>query len=217
MAEAHPARGLVELRRAHAEIGAQALDPIDPERAQALGELVERRVHERDALAVPGEPRAARVERERVAIEADHARVRRRLEDGLGVAAATERDVHVRARAKRPTLGERVDDLGAHHGRVLERHVGLLGLLAPHPLDGLQAGQRELRVCEHDARGRLARLERAGLTSARARHRPSSASRAAIDARSSSVVSKLCCQVFLSQSSAYLPLPAQRTSFSSRA
>ncbi len=195
-AEAHSAGRVVELGRAHAEVGADPGDLLDAERVERLGDPAEGRLHEGHAIAEALEATTCGIERDLVAIERDDARLGMGLEDCLGVSATADGRVDVDARARRERLGH----FGLHHCRVDE--VGHLGLLSrfvrPYPLGGClgdHARKRELPLS--------------------AAHSPSSARRALICSRSSSVVSKCCFQACASQSSAYLPLPAQSTSFTS--
>ena len=143
-----PRAGLVELRRAHAEVGADARRRSGCRAPRARScDATEGRLHERDAIAEAREARASGIERDLVAIERDDARLGVRLEDRLGVAAAADRRVDVDAGAR----GERLGHLRLHHRRMDEvGHVGLLSrLFRPYPLRGgvrHETGQRELRL-----------------------------------------------------------------------
>ena len=169
-AEAHSARRLVELRRAHAEVRAEAVDLGEPGRRERRDDLAERRLDEGHTIAEASEPLLGGRERDLVTIERDHPGFRMSLEDPFGVTAAPHRRVDVDAGGRR----KRVHHRRAHHGLVDEgRHVSLLsGLFAPHPF------------C-----GRFSRKSREGELRLTA-HRPSSARRAPICSRSSSVASK---------------------------
>ena len=69
------------------------------------------------AVAEAVEPRSRRLERVGIAVEAEHPQIGARVEDRLGVATTAERGVEHDTARYRP---ERVDDLVAHHRRVLE-------------------------------------------------------------------------------------------------
>ena len=173
---------------------------MSPSLCERGEDIAERRLHEGDAIAKAGEARLRGGERDVVAIERDHARGAASFEDPLRVTTAADRRIDEDAAVV--TRRERVDDLREHHGLVDEvAHLDHLSsvFVAPHPLaEPLvgDAGQMQLRT-----------------TGGVGVHRPSSAKRVAICARSSSETSNFFYHCAASHRSAYLPLPAHNTSF----
>ena len=88
---------LVELRRGNAEVEEHAVHGADAETVKNGGRVAEVAVHELHTVPKRGQPRAGARDRRFVAVDADERSGRQAAGDLLGVAAHTERAVHVDA------------------------------------------------------------------------------------------------------------------------
>src|SRR6185312_2458811 len=98
---AHSALGLVELRRADAEVGHQAVDALDAQAIELLAQAREGRVHEGHAVGDRPEELARGADGGGVPVEGDDPRPRLELEEGDDVTAAPEGDIDVGASGAR--------------------------------------------------------------------------------------------------------------------
>ena len=150
-----PAVDLVELERGHAEVHEDALDAVEPEVRDDVADLVVHRVDRREAVAEASEPLAREGDRLRVPVDADDARRRNLLEDGLRVPTHAERAVDEDRAGRRERGGEEVDapleeDGAVAVGRLplgLVRHaaspLGAMVRSGPVVLGGAEVAGRE--------------------------------------------------------------------------
>ena len=136
--EAHAALGIVELRRADAEVRHEAVDALDPELVELLAEAARRSTARasRDRRRARGARRPPRWPRGRGRTRRSAPSVPPRAGPRVCPPPPSVASTYDAAGPRR----ERPDDLVAHHRRVLEAlHVGhLVEVLAPDPLAGIR-------------------------------------------------------------------------------
>ena len=120
MAVAEPPIGVVELRRADAEVEQSARDVLDADAANGVGDAVETGVAKGHPLAMGCEPGAGRSERHLVPVETEDRDLVASGEKGFGVTAATERGVDDHTGGN---VSENRNDLVEHDRGVFELAV----------------------------------------------------------------------------------------------